>query len=201
MEDIYKSYINSFNLFNYRGFDTSSFKRISYNNFLDKFNFFSRNNNIIDIYVENQEKVCVINFISSKSAKKLIERYNELILLYNLTNKKYEIIIVIILKEINNDDIRTICDEIDNLTIFNYKNIIVNIMEHSYVPIHIKLNDSEKLKLKDELKLKSYDKLPYINKYDPVSKILGLNYGDICLIKRKCINSGENNYYRYCCRE
>ena len=63
----------------------------------------------------------------------------------------------LLIKEINTEDIIDICDEIDNLTIINYKNIIVNIMEHSLVPIHIKLNETEKIKLKKDLSLNSYD--------------------------------------------
>tara|TARA_B100001094_G_scaffold328678_1_gene389626 strand:+ start:1076 stop:1762 length:687 start_codon:yes stop_codon:yes gene_type:complete len=208
MEEIHKCYINCFNILKYRGFNVYNLKNISYNNFEHKFSFFSNNPNILDIYVENKNKKILFHFIkleknlSNKYNNvdgKLDKIYNNLLEFYSFDNNKEYEIIFIVLHEISNDIIKDLCDKYSNLTIFYYKHIIVDIMKHKYVPKHIIINDKEKNKLKKELKLNSLELLPYISKYDPVSKIIGVKYGDICKIIRNFnANVGESIYYRYC---
>ena len=194
MEELYKCYLNCFNILSYRNFNTENYKNMSLEDFKNRYDFFYSNNNILDIYFENDNNICVIHFTDKTNIEKL---YNEIKEYYELNNKTYEIIIISI-KEIDNDNIIELCEKLENLTIFYYKYIIVDIMKHKYVPKHIIINEKEKLKLKKDMNIKSLELLPYISKYDPVSKFIGIKKGDICKIIRKNKNVGESIYYRFC---
>lgn len=198
MEGLFKCYLNCFNILKYRNYDVDGYKNISYEEFMERYNYFNSNNNILDIYFENENEITIIHFTNINNSVKLKSTIEKKIIdYYNLSNKNYNIILILT-NEINNEKIIEFNNNYDNLTIFFYKEIIVDIMKHSFVPIHIKLNNLEKKKLKKELDLNDFELLPYINVYDPVSKIIGLKENDICKIIRNNKNIGESICYRYC---
>lgn len=72
----------------------------------------------------------------------------------------------------------------------------INILEHHYVPEHVKLTDSEVEKLAESLEYDIKD-LPKIKSDDPVAKQIGVEEGDILKIIRDSDTAGTFVTYRY----
>ena len=73
-----------------------------------------------------------------------------------------------------------------------------NIIEHSYVPKHILLDTEKEKEILEIYGIDSKRKLPYITKYDPIAKYIGMKPGNLCKIIRKSCTAGEYISYRYC---
>lgn len=73
-----------------------------------------------------------------------------------------------------------------------------NILEHSFVPKHIKLNPSEKKELFQKYNITKDKQLPQISQFDPVARAIFLRPGQVCRIIRYDKISLENEYYRVC---
>ena len=70
-----------------------------------------------------------------------------------------------------------------------------DIMQHSLVPKHVKLNEEEKKELLKKYNI-SLKQLPSIIDKDPVVKLLNAVPDDVIKIVRKSQTSGESSYYR-----
>ena len=73
-----------------------------------------------------------------------------------------------------------------------------NILEHSFVPKHIKLTNEEKIELYEKFNIKNNNQLPEISMFDPVAKIILLKPGEVCKIIRYDKISIVNEFYRVC---
>lgn len=73
-----------------------------------------------------------------------------------------------------------------------------NILKHSFVPQHIKLNEDEKLMLYERFNITNDSQLPEIGIMDPVAKVLLLCPGEVCKIIRHDKISLRNEFYRIC---
>lgn len=71
----------------------------------------------------------------------------------------------------------------------------LKINQHFMVPQHIKLTEEQKEQLLKNFNL-STSQLPRIKISDPAIKDLGVNPGDVILIKRKSYTAKETDYYR-----
>ena len=69
------------------------------------------------------------------------------------------------------------------------------INQHFLVPEHIRLTTDQKKQLLDSFNLVE-SQLPQIKIDDPAIKELGVNSGDVILIKRKSKTVNEIDYYR-----
>lgn len=73
--------------------------------------------------------------------------------------------------------------------------LLMNIIEHNYVPLHYVLSEDEKVEF-----IKSYqitrDTLPKLELYDPISRYYNMKVGDIVKITRNNALSGKEIYYR-----
>ena len=83
------------------------------------------------------------------------------------------------------------------IVLFNLAHLQINILNHSYVPKHVKLTDEEA----DEF-YKRYNvnetQIPEISRFDPVARALCLRPKQICKITRYDKISYKNDYYRIC---
>ena len=82
--------------------------------------------------------------------------------------------------------------------LFNLYSLQFKILEHKYVPKHIKLNDIEKEEFYNKYNITNNSHIPEINRFDPVANAIFLKPGDICKIIRYEKASFLNEYYRYC---
>jgi DNA-directed RNA polymerase subunit H (RpoH/RPB5) len=84
------------------------------------------------------------------------------------------------------------------IIIYNLERLQFNILEHSYVPKHIILNDEEVDTFKKTYNITDNKQLPEISRYDPVAIAIGMRPGQICKIVRPSKTAITTNYYRIC---
>lgn len=73
-----------------------------------------------------------------------------------------------------------------------------NILEHSFVPKHIKLTSKETEELYETFNIRNNSQLPEISMFDPVAKVILLKPGEVCKIIRYDKISIINEFYRAC---
>jgi len=84
------------------------------------------------------------------------------------------------------------------INIYKIQELQYNILEHSYVPQHIKLNQLEKNELYLKYNIENDKQMPQISRFDPVAKAILLRPGEVCKIIRHDKISLQNDYYRIC---
>ena len=81
---------------------------------------------------------------------------------------------------------------------FHIDRLTINLMKHSLVPKHVKINEKKEIKkLLDKLRI-TKNNMPTILRTDAMAKYLRLSPGDICEIHRKSQQTGTSKYYRIC---
>ena len=73
--------------------------------------------------------------------------------------------------------------------------VLMDILEHEFVPKHEILSEAEVTKLLDQLQVPE-TALPYLLTTDPVARVIGAKVGDIIKITRKSQTAGETIIYR-----
>ena len=84
------------------------------------------------------------------------------------------------------------------INIYKIQELQYNILEHSYVPQHIKLNEIEKNELYLKYNIENDKQMPQISRFDPVAKAILLRPGEVCKIIRHDKISLQNDFYRIC---
>jgi DNA-directed RNA polymerase subunit H (RpoH/RPB5) len=84
------------------------------------------------------------------------------------------------------------------VVIMSLANLQFNILKHTFVPKHIKLNEEEKAEFYKKYNILDDSQIPEISRFDPVAKIIFLRPGDICKIIRYDKISYTNEFYRIC---
>tara|TARA_B110000114_G_C15003802_1_gene361909 strand:+ start:155 stop:757 length:603 start_codon:yes stop_codon:yes gene_type:complete len=146
----------------------------------------------------NDEKIHIFyeihkNTFSKKDLTTLISKISDTI------GKKDSIIIIV--KEYTRDSIRNLLkNEFSQyyIQLFILNQLQFNILEHSFVPKHIKLTPDEKKELFQKFNISKDKQLPQISQFDPVACALFLKPGEICKIIRYDKLSLQNEYYRVC---
>ena len=145
----------------------------------------------------SREKVYVHfihNLRNAKSNKEFEELYDVVTKAHNMMEKDHIIIVVF-------DDLtekhRSLEVEFPNLTLFTYKNLMFNIVDHEFVPHHESLTAAEKIKLLSDFMIKDYNKLPLISKFDPVCRYYNFKIGDVLRITRPSDANKTYVSYRY----
>ena len=117
----------------------------------------------------------------------------------NMKDAKADSGIIIISGQLTSQAKQKLTDINNELQIecFNISELMVNIIEHSYVPEHILLTDEEKNLLLKRYKIKE-SQLPKILTSDPVARYLGLRRGNIVKIIRDSETAGKYVTYRIC---
>jgi DNA-directed RNA polymerase subunit H (RpoH/RPB5) len=84
------------------------------------------------------------------------------------------------------------------INIFKLRELQYNILEHAWVPKHIKLKESEKEELFHKYNISKDNQLPQISRFDPAAKAILLRPGEVCKIIRHDKISLTNEFYRIC---
>lgn len=84
------------------------------------------------------------------------------------------------------------------VVLLDMQSLQFNILEHSFVPKHIKLNMNEKQELYEKFNIRDDRQLPEISMFDPVAKVILLKPKDVCKIIRYDKISIINEFYRVC---
>ena len=190
---LYKVRQTILEMINDRGYYVPEIEKISFEEFVIKYN-----NKNLDIYINdinNNKKIYVYfhNEVKNYSKNDLKNIMQKLINEYQDSN----INLILILREKENSAIskELTKDSYKNIEIFLKKNMIFNITKNEYVPKHILLNNEEEKELLEKYNT-TKGKLPKISKTDPIAKYYGMKSDQICKIIRKSPEVGEYLYYR-----
>ena len=81
---------------------------------------------------------------------------------------------------------------------YNLERLQFNLLEHSYVPKHVIMNEAEIIEMKKKYNIKDDIEIPEISRFDPVAVAIGMRPGDVCKIVRPSKTAITANYYRLC---
>jgi DNA-directed RNA polymerase subunit H len=87
--------------------------------------------------------------------------------------------------------------EYDNLEVFFDDDLLVNKIDHIFVPKHIVLSKEEQDQIRKEYGFKRIE-IGIIKQSDPIARYYNLQPGEIIGIERASKNSGIAVYYRHC---
>jgi DNA-directed RNA polymerase subunit H len=82
--------------------------------------------------------------------------------------------------------------------VYNLERLQFNILEHSYVPKHEIMNETQISEMKQKYNIKNDLEIPEISRFDPVAMAIGMRPGDICKIVRPSKTAITADYYRLC---
>jgi DNA-directed RNA polymerase subunit H (RpoH/RPB5) len=170
-----------------------------------------KQNNQLDMLLEKKEEDEI-----TKRKKKIYIRYHlgKTIKLNNLqeiiddlfvlseTLKKEDTLFIIIKDEAN----ETLTNELKQLwekdgifiVVENIKRLQFNILNHSMVPPHRIMHESEVKEIMTKYNITNVLQFPDISRFDPVARVIGLRPGNVCHIIRPSKTAIETNYYRIC---
>ena len=124
--------------------------------------------------------------------------------LFNLEEilKKDDTLFIIIKDEIN----ETLTNELKHIwerdgifiVIESIKRLQFNILNHTLVPKHIVIPETEVIEIMKKYNITNKIQFPDISRFDPVSKAIGLRPGQVCKITRFSKTAIETFYYRIC---
>jgi DNA-directed RNA polymerase subunit H (RpoH/RPB5) len=87
--------------------------------------------------------------------------------------------------------------EYDNLEVFFSDDLLVNKIDHIFVPKHIVLSQEEQDQIRKEYGFKRIE-IGIIKESDPIARYYNLKPGNIIRIERPSVNSGITVYFRQC---
>jgi DNA-directed RNA polymerase subunit H len=84
------------------------------------------------------------------------------------------------------------------IIVYNLERLQFNILEHSYVPKHEIMSETEISEMKHKYNIKNDLEIPEISRFDPVAMAIGMRPGEVCKIVRPSKTAITANYYRLC---
>ena len=148
-------------------------------------------------------KKTYVKFHLAKSLRpvNLYEYIEDLFTLEEVLNKQDDL--VVIMKDEPNDTIRKTLMNIweqDGIfvIVINIKRLQYNIMNHQLVPPHIVLSSEEADQVKRKYNILNDSQLPDISRFSPVSQVIGIRPGELCLIHRPSKTAIKAEFYRIC---
>lgn len=190
-----------------QGYDTSDYEGVS----LSEVSTMRENEQMDMLLTKNDNsKKCYVKYHLSKSVGKdlglvkieHIETYKDDLMTHtNVLQKTDDLLIVS--KDEPND---TLLKEMKKLweqegvfvIVFSIQQLQYNVLEHTLVPKHIILSESEVAEFKDKYKISDDKQLPDIGRFSPVAMAIGMRPGNICKIMRPSRTAVETPFYRVC---
>lgn len=84
------------------------------------------------------------------------------------------------------------------VNIYNIHNYLYNILDHSLVPEHRIISETEKIEIEKFYNITKDNHWPEISRFDPVANAIGIRPGQVAEITRSSPTSLTTNYYRLC---
>ena len=127
----------------------------------------------------------------------------DMVMSYYEENDKSKCIFIIIIQGTVNDTVQKTIKHLwkkhqEYVVVYEVKHLLVNLLEHSYVPKHEKLTEIEKQALYTSKNILEDKQMPEISMFDPMAKVLLLKPGEVCKIKRYNKISFMDHFYRLC---
>jgi len=161
-------------------------------------------NTSLDLYLESSHRKAYVKYYIDNTIRPnvIYDLIEELYHTECLLEKEDDLILVI--KDEPNDTLvktlKSIWDQ-DGIyiAVFSIKQLLFNVLEHTYVPEHIRLTDDEKTDVYEEYNISNDSQIPEISRFDPVACAIFLRPSQVCKIKRFNKSSFIQLYYRICC--
>lgn len=153
-------------------------------------------------HIENPDKKCSIYYhlkstIKQQTLQEIVTNYYS-----DGVNKEDNTLIIIVLNPINDSTQKTLkqCwkQRKEYVVMFDINSLMINILEHSFVPEHVKLNNEEKQMIYEKYNITHDNQVPEISMFDPVAKVMLMRPGELCEITRFDKISLQNKFYRIC---
>jgi len=160
-------------------------------------NYASNENN------KNNEKKIYIKYYLGKSLRpnNLQEMIDDLFNVEEVLTKE-DTLLVVVKDEVNDTLLNTLKHIWESEKIFiiliSLQRLQFNILEHSLVPPHRVLNESEKINIKNRYNIINDNQFPELSRFDPVAKAIGIRPGEVCEIIRPSKTAISAPYYRIC---
>ena len=84
------------------------------------------------------------------------------------------------------------------IVIIPLKHLQFNILDHTLVPPHRVLSNSEKINIKNKYNIVNDSEFPELSRFDPVAKAIGIRPGQVCEIMRPSKTAITAPFYRMC---
>jgi len=171
-----------------------------------------KQNNQLDMLLETSDekvspetpkkKIYIRYYLAARPAPKNIQEMIDDLFVLSETLQKTDTLFIIIKDEPN----ETLINELKHIweadgifiVIESIKRLQFNILEHSLVPPHRMLVDSEVDIIMKRYNIMNKSQIPNISRFDPVARVIGLRPGQVCEILRPSKTSIISNYYRVC---
>jgi DNA-directed RNA polymerase subunit H (RpoH/RPB5) len=188
-----------YNVNDYCNFSVSEVNSMKQNNQLDMLLETSDDK----INNENPKKKIYIRYYLNvrPAAKNIQEMIDDLFILTETLQKTDTLFIII-----KDDPNETLINELKHIwesegifiVIESIKRLQFNILNHSLVPPHRVLLNSEVIDIMKKYNITDVVQIPDISRFDPVARAIGLRPGQVCHIVRPSKTAIEANYYRIC---
>lgn len=127
----------------------------------------------------------------------------DLVMNYYEENDKTKCVFIIIIQGTINDTVQKTIKHLwkkhqEYVVVYEVKHLLINLLEHSYVPKHEKLTTDEKQSLYKSKNVLEDKQMPEISMFDPMAKVLLLKPGEVCKITRYNKISFVDYFYRLC---
>jgi len=202
IKTIYKSRNILLDILKQRGYDTGDYDGFGINEIHAMYQ-----SKQLDLLLSNKsddiEKKTYIKYNLAKTLRpnNIYELIEDLYNIEEILKKKDDLIIII--KDEPNETLEKLLKQIWHqdgifIIIINIQRLQFNILEHSLVPKHTVLNESDAEKIKIKYNITSDDMIPGISRFSPVAQVLGIRPGQLCEIVRPSKTSITSNFYRIC---
>lgn len=192
------------------GYDTSPFEHTSFDNIRNFFHH--KQSNLLNMTLhkshnkDNPEDLRVfVHFHLTSNTIKSANIY-DIIDIYKIQHdmKNEESIIVVTINDINQTMIKLLAQVLATdfvfLSVFSLDELQYSVLEHTYVPKHIPMDESQKSEISLKFNIRNDSEFPQISRFDPVAKTILLRPGQLCKIIRPSKTTiYDQNYYRLCC--
>lgn len=169
-------------------------------------------NNQLDMLLETSDdkitdetpkrKIYIRYYLACRPAPKNIQEMIDDLFILTETLKKTDTLFIII----KDDPNETLINELKHIwesegifiVVESIKRLQFNILEHSLVPPHRVMLESEVKQIMTKYNITDKSQFPDISRFDPVARVIGLRPGQVCNIIRASKTAIETNYYRIC---
>jgi DNA-directed RNA polymerase subunit H (RpoH/RPB5) len=170
-----------------------------------------KQNNQLDMLLEKltedpvtrrKNKIYIRYYLGKKISPANVNEMIEDLFVADETLTKDDTLFIIIKDEIN----ETMTNELKHIwekdqtfiVIESIKRLQFNILNHSLVPEHRVIHDSEVKSIMQKYNISDITQFPDISRFDPVARVIGLRPGQVCHITRPSKTAVTSDYYRVC---
>jgi DNA-directed RNA polymerase subunit H (RpoH/RPB5) len=188
-----------YNVNDYANFSINEVNSMKLNNQLDML-LETSDDNVSD--ETPKKKIYIRYYLASRPAPKNIQEMIDDLFILTETLKKTDTLFIII----KDDPNETLINELKHIwesegifiVVESIKRLQFNILEHSLVPPHRVMLESEVKQIMTKYNITDKTQFPDISRFDPVARVIGLRPGQVCNIIRASKTAIETNYYRIC---